>query len=86
LASLLPNPTYSRFGPDGKLNQGWLNYLHKLMHIAHKIKRIDDAELEAGLAEAIAFRVPGAATPPLPPDGGSADAPAPPELGDPGGP
>lgn len=86
LASLLPNPTYSRFGPDGKLNQGWLNYLHKLMHIAHKIKRIDDAELDAGLAEEIAFRVPGTATPPLVPEGGSGDAPAPPELGEPGGP
>jgi Transglycosylase len=61
LASLLPNPTYSRFGPDGKLNAGWLNYLHRLMHIAHKIKRVDDAELQAALEEPIAFRVPGAA-------------------------
>jgi len=85
LASLLPNPTYSRFGPDGKLNQGWLSYLHKLMHIAHKIKRIDDAELEAGLAEQIAFRVPGVPAPTLP-EGDSGDAPAPPELSEPGGP
>jgi hypothetical protein len=64
LASLLPNPTYSRFGPDGKLKQGWLNYLHKLMHIAHKIRRIDDAELQAALEEEIAFRVPGSSAPP----------------------
>ncbi len=31
------------------------------MAIAHKIKRIDDAELQAGLEEEIAFRVPGSA-------------------------
>ena len=78
LASLLPNPTYSRFGPDGKLNPGWLKYLHRLMHIARKIKRIDDAELQAGLEEEIAFRVPGAAAAPL--DAGGSEAPAPPEL------
>jgi hypothetical protein len=59
LASILPNPTYSRFGPDGKLNGSWHNYLQRLMHIAHKIKRIDDAELQVGLEEEIAFRVPG---------------------------
>lgn len=87
LASLLPNPTYSRFGPSGKLNAGWLTYLHRLMRIAHKIKRIDDAELQAGLEEEIAFRVPGsAAAPPFPDDGSSPEAPAPPELDDYGGP
>jgi membrane peptidoglycan carboxypeptidase len=89
LASILPNPSYSRFGPDGKLNASWLAYLRKLMHIAHKIKRIDDAELQAGLEEEIAFRVPGAAAPP--PVGGEGEPPpeqAPPELGEdaPGGP
>jgi hypothetical protein len=83
LASLLPNPTYSRFGPDGKLNAGWLNYLHRLMHIAHKIKRIDDVELQAGLEEQIAFRVPGEPAPPSTwPGEGAPDAPAPPELDD----
>ncbi len=78
LASLLPNPAYSRFGPDGKLNPGWLSYLHRLMQIAHKIRRIDDAELQAGLEEQIAFRVPGAAPTPT----ADTDAPAPPELED----
>jgi membrane peptidoglycan carboxypeptidase len=58
LASILPNPTYSRFGADGRLKPQWQSYLRRLMHIAHKIKRIDDAELEAALAEEIAFRVP----------------------------
>jgi hypothetical protein len=83
LASLLPNPTYSRFGPDGKLNAGWLNYLHRLMHIAHKIKRIDDAELQVALEEPIAFRVPGAAAvsaSTIP--GEAAPEPPPPELDD----
>jgi membrane peptidoglycan carboxypeptidase len=87
LASLLPNPTYSRFGPDGKLKGGWLNYLHKLMHIAHKIRRIDDAELQAALEEEIAFRVPGSPTLPL--LGSESDEPGEgptlPELGDDGG-
>ena len=74
LASILPNPTFSRFGPDGKLNAGWQSYLRRLMHIAHKIKRIDDAELEAGLAEEIAFRSPGSAAI-VPSDGPSPDDP-----------
>jgi hypothetical protein len=83
LASLLPNPTYSRFGPDGKLKAGWLGYLHKLMHIAHKIRRIDDVELQAALEEEIAFRVPGAATEPaLSPSDSSSSGDGPPELGD----
>lgn len=83
LASLLPNPTYSRFGPDGKLGAGWLNYLHRLMHIAHKIKRIDDVELQTALEEPIAFRVPGAAAASasvVPSE--AAPEPPPPELDD----
>jgi hypothetical protein len=83
LASLLPNPTFSHFGADGKLSAGWLTYLHRLMEIAHKIKRIDDSELQAALEEEIAFRVPGKAVP-VPSDG---NEPAPPpELDDQGGP
>lgn len=85
LASILPNPTYSHFNPDGKLSAGWQNYLRKLMRIARQRERIDDSELEAGLAEEIAFRVPGAA-PALPPPDAN-EPPAPPELGEePGGP
>ncbi len=56
LASILPNPTFSHFGPDGRLSPKWQSYLRRLMHIARKIKRIDDAELEAGLAEELEFR------------------------------
>jgi penicillin-binding protein 1A len=82
LASLLPNPTHSRFGPDGKLNASWLNYLHRLMRIAHKIKRIDDEELQAGLEEQIAFRVPGTTEFAPNPDDVAPEAPAPLELED----
>lgn len=85
LASILPNPTYSRFGPDGRLKPQWLGYLHRLMQIAHKIKRIDDSELQAALEEEIAFRVPASpdaagvapASDETPPD-----EPYPSELGD----
>ena len=53
------------------------------MQIAHKIKRIDDGELQAALEEPIAFRVPGtAALPSAPPADGTPEAPAPPELDD----
>lgn len=68
LATLLPSPTFSHFAPDGKLSAGWLSYLHRLMQIAHKIKRVDDTELSAGLEEEIEFRRPGSA-PPSPPEG-----------------
>jgi membrane peptidoglycan carboxypeptidase len=83
LGSILPNPTYSRFGPDGKLNASWANYLRRLMQIAHKIKRIDDVELQAALEEEIAFRVPGAGAALAVPEGAS-ELPdqAPAELGD----
>jgi hypothetical protein len=76
----LPNPTASHFMPNGKLSAGWQNYLRKLMHIARKRDRIDDAELEAGLAEELAFRVPG--TPALPTAADPNEPPSPPELGD----
>jgi hypothetical protein len=86
LASILPNPSYSRFGPDGKLKPQWLSYLHRLMHIAHKIKRIDDSELQAALEEEIAFRVPAAEAATLAPGGEEPpEERSPPEL-EPGGP
>lgn len=82
LASILPNPTFSRFGSDGKLNPQWRAYLHRLMKIAHKIKRIDDAELQAALEEEIAFRVagPGPGDTAAPADTTELFEPAPSEL------
>jgi hypothetical protein len=69
LGSILPNPDAQHFRPDGQLNPGWSNYLRRLMKIAYERKRISDHELEAGLSEQVAFRVPGEtfAHPPPPP-------------------
>jgi hypothetical protein len=35
------------------LSPGWTRYLHKLMAIAHKRKRVTDEELEQALGETI---------------------------------
>ncbi len=58
LASILPNPRGQHFGADGQVTPGWSAYLRKLMHIAHRIHRIDDDELADGLTEQVAFGVP----------------------------
>ncbi|MGC4092926.1 MAG: biosynthetic peptidoglycan transglycosylase [Polyangiaceae bacterium] len=82
LASILPSPDTQHFGPDGRVRDGWAGYLRKLMHIARKIRRVTDEELNAGLAEQVAFRKPNASTAPLasdddPPEGDADDAPKP---------
>ncbi|HTQ07838.1 MAG TPA: biosynthetic peptidoglycan transglycosylase [Polyangiaceae bacterium] len=56
LASILPDPTRQHFAPDGRLMPHWWDYLKKLMHIARDHDRITDDDLDAGLAEEIAFR------------------------------
>jgi hypothetical protein len=58
LASILPAPDTQHFAADGRVKDGWASYLRKLMHIARKIRRISDDELQAGLAEQVAFRKP----------------------------
>ncbi len=58
LASILPNPRLQHFAADGRVTDRWLAYLHKLMHIARKMGRIDDEELVAALAEPVAFQQP----------------------------
>jgi hypothetical protein len=55
LGSVLPSPKANHFQEDGALRAGWAEHLHYLMRIAHKIRRISDDELEAGLAEQIVF-------------------------------
>jgi monofunctional biosynthetic peptidoglycan transglycosylase len=57
LASILPSPDRKHFDAEGKLHSGWMNYLTKLMGIAHKIRRISDEELERGLNESLVFGV-----------------------------
>jgi hypothetical protein len=60
LSSILPNPDSSHFRADGSLSERWTAYLRKLMQIAHRIGRITEEELTAGLREEIRFREPSA--------------------------
>jgi len=63
LASILPDPTRTHFEPDGRISPRWGEYIKKLMRIARDVKRINDEELEAGLAEELAFRQGSGASP-----------------------
>jgi hypothetical protein len=79
LVSILPNPKIHHFSADGTLGAAWTEYLHHLMDIAHKIRKLDDRELAAGLAETLKFGEPsataaGAALDAAPPGEGSASA------------
>lgn len=76
LASILPNPRSHHFGPGGEVTEKWLAYLHKLMHVAHKIQRISDEELAAGLDEVIAFQKPYQPPEVAPAGGGGEEADA----------
>jgi hypothetical protein len=58
LISILPNPKLHHFAADGLLTPAWADYLRHLMGIARKIHRIDDHELELGLAETVRFGAP----------------------------
>jgi monofunctional biosynthetic peptidoglycan transglycosylase len=53
LGSVLPAPKANHFQPDGALRKRWAEHLQVLMRIAHKIHRISDEELAAGLSEQI---------------------------------
>ncbi|MEP7050813.1 MAG: biosynthetic peptidoglycan transglycosylase [Pseudomonadota bacterium] len=57
IASILPNPEHQHFGPDGKVSEAWTHYLQRLMRIAKKIGKVSDEQLQAGLAEQVAFHV-----------------------------
>jgi membrane peptidoglycan carboxypeptidase len=58
LGSVLPSPKANHFQSDGALKRRWADHLQYLMRIAHKIHRISDEELAAGLAEQIMFGEP----------------------------
>jgi monofunctional biosynthetic peptidoglycan transglycosylase len=51
LGSILPAPKANHFAPDGTLRKRWAEHLQVLMRIAHKIHRITDEELAAGMGE-----------------------------------
>jgi len=74
LASILPDPTRTHFEPDGDITPRWGEYIKKLMRIARDVKRITDEELEAGLAEELAFRRGSGAARPGTPDAASIEA------------
>jgi membrane peptidoglycan carboxypeptidase len=51
LASVLPNPKQQHFVQEGRVSDGWMRYLYKLMRIASKMRWISEQELEEGLGE-----------------------------------
>jgi len=55
LGSVLPAPKKNHFQPDGALRKHWAEHLQLLMRVAHKIHRIGDEELAAGLNEHLVF-------------------------------
>ncbi len=73
IASILPNPEHQHFDKDGRVSGAWTKYLQRLMAIAKKIGKITPEQLDAGLAEQVAFHVPDS--------GPAAPVPAAPEEG-----
>lgn len=53
ISSILPNPKQQHFAIGGAVSPGWMNYLRKLMDVAHRRKWISDEELEDGLRETV---------------------------------
>lgn len=58
LASILPNPRHQHFVAGGRVSDGWMRYLHKLMKIAAKMRWITDVELDYGLGEWVVYGSP----------------------------
>jgi hypothetical protein len=58
LASILSNPKIQHFGAGGAVTPKHMGYLHTLMKIVHKIRRISDEELADGLRETVVFGSP----------------------------
>ncbi len=55
LASILPNPKASHFGPDETLSSGWRKHVSRLLAIAKERNLITEEELTQGLEESIAL-------------------------------
>jgi hypothetical protein len=58
LSSILPNPSRQHFGADGRVTEGWMRYLQKLMKNAERRRWISPEELEEGLGEWVVFGSP----------------------------
>ncbi len=55
LSSILPNPEHQHFGSDGRVSEGWMRYLYKLMNNAERRHWIEPDELESGLSEWVVY-------------------------------
>jgi len=58
LASILPNPKQQHFVEGGRVSDGWMRYLHKLMYNASRRRWISEADLETGRGEWVVFGQP----------------------------
>jgi hypothetical protein len=80
LSSILPQPKLARFGAGGRLNDGWMNYLYKLIKLAQKRGWIGAEDAEVALEEWVMFGGPPVRTAASLP-GASASEPELPLLG-----
>ncbi len=64
LASILRAPKTQYFGKNQAVTPKHMAYLHRLMKIVHKIKRIDEDDLDLGLRETVVFGGPPHVAPP----------------------
>jgi hypothetical protein len=53
ISSIMPNPKSQHFGAGGVVVPGWMNYLRKLMKIAHGRHNITDEDLDDALRETV---------------------------------
>lgn len=81
LSSILPNPKEQYFAAGGAVTPRRMDYLKKLMQLAHGRKRITDEELEEGLAETVVRGSPAPLRAPAAESGPTTPEPGPEENG-----
>ncbi len=77
ISSIMPNPKVQHFGAGGAVVPGWMDYLRKLMKIAHKRNNITDEELDEGLKETVILGSPSPHRDKSPHSVGEGDLPEP---------
>jgi hypothetical protein len=58
ISSIMPSPKIQHFGAGGAVVPGWMDYLRKLMKIAHDRHNLTDEELDEGLRETVVLGSP----------------------------
>jgi len=58
LSSMLPNPKISRFGAGGRVHDGWMKYVWKLVQIAGKRGWITEEDVERAMGEWVVMGAP----------------------------